>query len=1531
MKNLLILISFLSVFSIARAQEVFVHDVPFATDAPQSMWGPNGVNLGLNQTWDIFGPWTTGQINFPPIGIPPINAPFGAGTFGAWMDGWFELGVGCTFSLENFTLGQVEVDYPIEVTVEAPTDLSYDQGDQIDIETSYEVQPGWALDTYYPNPGSARLTLNIFVGLQMNLNACFIDCFDPISFGMPTSPIPIDIFNIDFDQTDGDGMDAAFIDLPGLGPLFEYDIPDTLYTDMIPNDPLGEYGLSGWFTPPHVDTDDNLVGDDIYACGESQYIHMELELFDLLSNIPVTGFAALAYLQDEISFGPITFSWTIFSAWLQVGIYNKQCFDFEPEVWGRYQFDVPIEYSIIDGVTGAQIGAPDVSNIIDVEIGNTIRMKYPCYMQGLRIIPTYSIDGIFTSHTYDSIPLDFCYTALEFSIYWDDITILPPIPPIPYPCGIDFCGFCDCIPCGIDWCYTDPFGGLTLYDIISPPPPIGPVLDECLPIASFNYDWMPPETWSLPGFDEYTKDPFYLYANQLGVSNTQTNILCYGDNTGAIDVSFSAISPALPFTYEWTNGATTQDLSALIAGPYELSAYDANGCQHFTGATITQPPSEVLLSATVVDQSCNNGVANGQANILIQGGTGPYNVSWSNGMTGPNISGLAPGNYTATVTDNNGCIKTIVVTINQPVALGQVGIVSHVNCNGGVDGAIEIDSYGGTLPHTYSWSNGQTVEDLNGLGAGVYTLTVLDARNCTSIQTYTVQEPAAPISLSATGVDILCRGNSTGSIDLTVNGGTPGYVFTWSNSANIVIPFQSEDLSGMAADEYTVLVTDSKGCQESLDFQLAEPASSLGTAPIVTDLTCNNDFSGAINPQVSGGTSGYNYVWSNGMSSSSITGISAGTYSVLITDNNGCTKAETYIVSEPSPLVLTSMKSDVLCKGDATGIAQVNASGSTPGYSYSWSNGGQSSSITNLIAGTYSVEVSDINGCSQDAVIIINEPLLPLAINYTTVDVDCNGASNGSISMTPSGGTSAYAYLWSTNGFVIYTDTTQDLTNLAAGDYLLTVTDFNACTLDTSITINQPALPLQMTYSSGQVSCFNGSDGFIDISVSGGTPGYNYNWSNSFTGQDLTNIPAGTYSVQVVDQNGCFIDTTYIIDQPDQPLIASTTTSNVSCYDGNNGSVLSSVTGGTSPYSYNWSNGSSTEHIYNLPAGIYTLTITDLNGCTTFTGANVSQPLDSIILTSTVTDVSCYGGSDGLIAISAIGGTPPLYYNWADSLQNLYSYEGDSLNDLIVGDYMIIVTDSKGCRYERWVTINQPTLLQSSHVETHNPCFGDSLGIVDVTNWGGTPPYSMSWSNNSTTEDITGLAAGWYYYTLTDDHGCQLRDSARITEPEFIWLLPEIFPLSCMDQNDAYIEVFAGGGTGEFTYEWSTGSQSNGVYDLVAGTYDVIYMDENGCSDTVRFVIDPVSNSCLEIPNTFTPDGDAYNDTWFIENLYLYPEAEVLVFNKWGNLVFKNEEVYESWDGTVNGQPLPSEVYYYVIRINNPQGEEFHGTITIVR
>ena len=1531
-----ILFLFVLIPQYGKSQQLTVYNVPFETNAPQSMWGPNGINVGINNVWNLFGPVGFGG----PFGVGDIfSAPFGAGDFGAELAGSFQFDIGCEFALENFTLGQVEVDYPIEVTIDVPTDLTYDQGDNVDVETSYTLESGWALDTYYPNPGTARLTLNIGIGASLSLEACFISCFGPIDIipGGSYVNIPIDIFNLDFDMTDGDGMDVSLFNISGFGALFEYDIPDTLFLSDIPGDPLAQFGLSGWFTPPHVYTTAGLYGPgmlDIEACGESQYVEVDLEIFDLLSNIPY--FSWLAYLNDsyEFSVGPLTFEfwWNIFTASLNVGIYNKQCFNFEPTVYGRYEFPVPVEYQIIDGVSGAFLTPLDTSSIISMAVGNTLRYKFPCYFDELDITPTFSIDGQLTNHTYDSIPLSFNYSGLAMGIDFDDFTILPPLPPLPYPCGIQWCSSWGVpYPCGVNICYTQAFGGLYLYDIVQPFS-IGPFIGPAsLPIASVSYNWLPIETWSLGGFDEYTMPPFHMQASVLGASNTHIDVACHGDNTGSIDVSFSAVSPALPFTYQWTNGATTEDLTGLPAGPYQLSAFDANGCQHFTGATILEPNQPLSITPTSTDKSCNGGVNDGSISLLVQGGTPPYTASWSNGANTINISVLAAGTYTGTITDSKGCQEVVSVTINEPNMLGQVAAITNVLCKGGSDGDILVDVFGGTQPYAYNWNSGQTTEDIYNVTAGNYQLVVTDAKGCTSTNNYIVNEPATDISLTISGVDILCKGASTGSVDLTVSGGTPGYSYQWSNAQNIIIPYQTEDLTNVIADTYTVLVTDNNGCTETINQTLSQPLTSLTSIPIITHVNCFGDATGAVNSGVSGGTPGYTYVWSNGSSSAINNGLTSGSYTLDVTDNNGCLSSYSYTVTEPTQLVLTTTSTDVLCYGDATGETTVSASGGTTPYNYLWSNGVSNFTNSNVVAGTYSVTVTDAVGCVATANQPVTQPLAPLSVNFVTTDVSCFGGSDGIIDMTASDGTSPYTYVWATSGSVILVDTTEDVSGLPADTYLLTITDDHGCVLNSSTVINQPLSPLELSAVETDVLCLGGNNGAIDLTVTGGTAAYTYLWSNGSATEDINTLFAGAYDVTVTDANGCVETATYNLTEPPTAVSITLELHDVNCNGGADGYILSETTGGVGPYTYLWSNGATTADVSWLTAGTYTVTVTDANGCTAFTGGVIKEPATTISVSYATIEVSCFGGSDGVIGIGATGGVEPYYYSWGNQNLILLSAQSTIIDQLTAGDYLIHVEDANGCYTEETITVIEPTLLESSFTSIDVLCYGDQTGSIDVTTWGGSLPYTYLWSNGETTEDISNLGAGWYYYEITDGNGCTTNDSVRITQPFGFWSSYAQTGLSCMDQTDGYIGVEVGGGVEPYVFLWNTGEDSYEIFDLSAGNYSVIFTDANGCSDTLEFVIDPVFNSCIDVPNTFTPNGDDYNDTWYIENLELYPNAEVIVFNKWGNQLFKNDGVYQPWDGTVNGQPLPSEVYYYIILLNNAQGDKYTGVVTIVR
>ena len=612
------------------AQQEVDHHVDF-TSGMQNMWGPSWNAFSINQTITLFEVNWNESFSTGNAGIVTILGQ----QFGAAIAGGFSGTIGSEFSLTGFTTGEVQVDYPIDVTLDMPTDLTYDQGDEVTIQTEYEVTTGYALDTYYPSAGEA--TLDLYFQLAANLSATMC------AFGCTTFPV-IPAFNTGMNTVNlftVNTTEVSFFSFNGGTPMYSYAI-FPLSTSMINGDPLGEYGLEAILDLPYVTTTDALNGQDLSACGEDTYLTVTLDVFALLSNLPYLS--ALGYLSGDEDFGFGTVYWNLFSAGFQMDIHNKQCFDFQPNVYAKLEFPVAVEYTILSG--GVPISSGN-SAIINVEVGNDVRYKFPCYYEHLDIIPTYSIDGNFTNHTYDSISFQFDMSAFAFGLEIPPIEITPAIYvpeiciPIPYPCPtwsnpFRWCTYTACTPA-----FTIPavgFPGIT-FDF-------GPLWEHTIPIGYIDYDWYN-NTWDLEGFDEYTFPSFRMIANRLGIANTQVDVLCYGQATGSINVTTSAVSPAVPYTYLWTNGATTQNLSNLEAGPYEVEVYDANGCQHFTGATILEPQQPLSITSVQVDKSCNGGVDDGSVDVLVQGGTPNYGYSWSTGAISEDLTGLPAGTHTA--------------------------------------------------------------------------------------------------------------------------------------------------------------------------------------------------------------------------------------------------------------------------------------------------------------------------------------------------------------------------------------------------------------------------------------------------------------------------------------------------------------------------------------------------------------------------------------------------------------------------------------------------------------------------------------------------------------------------------------------------------------------------------------------------------------------------------------------------------------------------------------------------------------------
>lgn len=612
--------------------------------------------------------------------------------------------------------------------------------------------------------------------------------------------------------------------------------------------------------------------------------------------------------------------------------------------------------------------------------------------------------------------------------------------------------------------------------------------------------------------------------NPLPVAGTTlpvASVVCPGGNTDvnisgqAGNIQWQSSADNITFTNIAGETNTTVNTGSLSSSTYFRAMITRGGCLLADSSTVSFVTiSAPVLSASVTDVGCAGN--DGAVDLTVSGGTPGYTYSWSNSAATEDISGLSTGTYTVTVTDANSCTNSATATVGiQPGVLNIANVsVTDVLCNGATTGGVDITTSGGTTPFTYSWSNSASTEDISGVIAGIYTVTITDDQGCTISTTATVTEPTA-LQLNITGTDALCNGSTDGSADLTVTGGVAAYTYDWSNSAS------TEDLSSIAAGTYDVIVTDNNGCTATSSVSISEPTAIVsGTVP--ADVTCNGLSDGSGDLTVSGGTAGYSYSWSNGPVTEDISGVSAGTYTVTITDANGCQQIDSVIISEPALLTAPVSSTPVLCFGGNTGEATVNPAGGVSGYLYSWSTGGTSATESGLAFGTYTVTVTDGNGCTVSSTVSISQPTLLVSSILSHTDALCNGSADGTATANAGFGTPGYSYSWTPSG-----GNTAVATGLAIGTYTVTVTDNNGCTASSTVIITEPTV---ITASATTQDEIGGNDGSIDLTTSGGSPGYTYSWSNGSNVEDISGLAGGTYTVTVTDDNGCTQSFTFTVN-----------------------------------------------------------------------------------------------------------------------------------------------------------------------------------------------------------------------------------------------------------------------------------------------------------------------------------------------------------------------------------------------------------------
>jgi len=639
----------------------------------------------------------------------------------------------------------------------------------------------------------------------------------------------------------------------------------------------------------------------------------------------------------------------------------------------------------------------------------------------------------------------------------------------------------------------------------------------------------------------------------IATAITTADVSCNGGSDGSADLSVSGGSS--PYTYSWSSGPSTQDVSGP-AGTYYVTVTDFYDCTVTDSAIVNEP---TLLTNTVskTDVNCYGG-NDGTASAVPVGGTPPYNYNWSNGLIDSTATNLLPGTYSVNVFDAVGCVANNIITITQPNAL--TGSLSgiDVTCFGGSTGAVDMTFSGGTSPYTFSWSNTATTEDITGLTAGVYLVTVTDSCGAVLIDSIVIDEPL-PLLDSIASNNISCFGANDGTASVIASGGTPPYTYLWSTGPS------TQGITGLAPATYRVTITDNCVIAIIDSVVISEPAL-LATSITGTNVNCNGGGDGTSTVIAGGGTAPYNYNWNNGQITSTAIALFPGSYGVNVFDDNACLASNNIVITEPAPLAISVTGTDANCNGGSTGSADLTVSDGTPPYTYQWNDLGASTTedIAGLIAGTYSVSVTDSCGTVLSDSIIVNEPV-PLSDTLIPTDMSCNGISDGSIDLAVSGGTTPYTFLWNDPG----SSTTEDISGLDSGQYIVTITDACAFVIPDSTIIDEPAV-LTTSIIKTDVSCNGAGDGTSTVTASGGTTPYNYLWNTGQTNSTAVALFPGSYGVNVFDANGCLASNNISISEPAVLSASITGTTNVLCNGGSTGSATVTPSGGTAPYTYTW-------------------------------------------------------------------------------------------------------------------------------------------------------------------------------------------------------------------------------------------------------------------------------------------------------------------------------------------------------------------------
>jgi len=692
------------------------------------------------------------------------------------------------------------------------------------------------------------------------------------------------------------------------------------------------------------------------------------------------------------------------------------------------------------------------------------------------------------------------------------------------------------------------------------------------------------------------------------------------------------------------------------------------------------------------------------------------------------------------------------------------------------------------------------------------------------------------ITVTTTYGNAICT-SVNGTAGASASGGAAPYAYSWSNSLT------GSSLTGLAAGSYQVTATDANGCTGTGSVTVGTTTTSLTlTVTPIANTSCGTP-NGSASVSASGGTAPYNYAWSNGASTASISGLAAGAYSVTVFDANGCSGTNSTTVTNNQPVVTVSTVGIPTPNSSCTspnGSATVIASGATGPYNYQWdaAAGNQiTATASNLSGGNFSVTVTSANGCIGTTTVTVGTTTPTITVNTvsTTQNTSC-AVPDGSGTVSASGGSALYAYSWS-NGA-----TGATANNLAGGSYTVTATDANGCTGSGSVTINTttPTIALSVTNSTGNSSCIS-PNGSATVSASGGTGPYAFAWSSGQSGSGVTGIANGSYTVTATDANSCTGSGNVTIADNKPVLSVSVATSPVTSCVTDNGSATATTTGTAGTVTYVWSTSpaQTAATAINLAAGNYTVTATDqTSGCTATGSGTIGTNTPAVTVTiSSSNNVTNCANPNGSATATASGGAGGFVYAWSTVPQQT----GATASNLAAGSYTVTATSSNGCTASTSASIsdNTATVTVDINVTAVTSCTSPNGTAVAVAS-GGSSPYAYSWSSGQTSSTLNGLNAGVYAVTVTDANSCQGTDNATVgTSVNQPSVTATATDETSQNANDGTATATGSSGSAPYLYEWSTtpAQTSATATGLDAGTYTVTLTDANGCTASTSAVV----------------------------------------------------------------------------------------------